>query len=454
MGNLFVKKLYQMRSHLTQTQFIAYGFIGVILTGTLLLMLPVSSKSGTVSPFLNCLFTATSASCVTGLIVYDTWTHWSVFGQLVIITLIQIGGLGFITIGVFLSMVLRRKIGLKERGLMQESVNTLQIGGMVRLAKKIIIGTVLFEGTGALILALRFIPEHGIIKGTYYGIFHAISAFCNAGFDLMGWQGEYSSLVNFYDDWVVNLVIMSLIVIGGIGFVVWDDVSRKGLKVHKYMLHTKIVLLTTFVLVFGSAWLFYRFEQNNLLVGMNTSGKILTSLFSSVTARTAGFNTTDTASLTDASKLLTVILMFIGGSPGSTAGGVKTTTIIVMYLYLWSTIQRTYGANAFGRRLEDDAIKRASTIFIINLTLALAASVYIMASQQLPMSDVLFETFSAIGTVGMTTGITRALTPMSRLTIIFLMYCGRVGSLSFALSFTQHKRVAHVQQPVERITIG
>ncbi|MEW4413311.1 potassium transporter TrkG [Clostridium sp. AN503] len=454
MGNLFVKKLYQMRSHLTQTQFIAYGFIGVILTGTLLLMLPVSSKSGTVSPFLNCLFTATSASCVTGLIVYDTWTHWSVFGQLVIITLIQIGGLGFITIGVFLSMVLRRKIGLKERGLMQESVNTLQIGGMVRLAKKIIIGTVLFEGTGALILALRFIPEHGIIKGTYYGIFHAISAFCNAGFDLMGWQGEYSSLVNFYDDWVVNLVIMSLIVIGGIGFVVWDDVSRKGLKVHKYMLHTKIVLLTTFVLVFGSAWLFYRFEQNNLLVGMNTSGKILTSLFSSVTARTAGFNTTDTASLTDASKLLTVILMFIGGSPGSTAGGVKTTTIIVMYLYLWSTIQRTYGANAFGRRLEDDAIKRASTIFIINLTLALAASVYIMASQQLPMSDVLFETFSAIGTVGMTTGITRALSPMSRLTIIFLMYCGRVGSLSFALSFTQHKRVAHVQQPVERITIG
>ncbi len=454
MGNLLIKKLYQMRSHLTQTQFIAYGFMGVILTGTLLLMLPISSKSGTVSPFLNCLFTATSASCVTGLIVYDTWTHWSVFGQLVIITLIQIGGLGFITIGVFLSMVLRRKIGLKERGLMQESVNTLQIGGMVRLAKKIILGTVLFEGTGALILALRFIPEHGVIKGVYYGVFHAISAFCNAGFDLMGWQGPYSSLVNFYDDWVVNLVIMSLIVIGGIGFVVWDDVSRNGLKVRKYMLHTKIVLLTTFVLVFGSAWLFYRFELNNLLVGMNTSGKILTSLFSSVTARTAGFNTVDTASLTDASKLLSVILMFIGGSPGSTAGGVKTTTIIVMYLYLWSTIQRTYGANAFGRRLEDDTIKRASTIFIINLTLALAASVYIMATQQLPMSDVLFETFSAIGTVGMTTGITRALNPMSRLTIIFLMYCGRVGSLSFALSFTQHKRVAHVQQPVERITIG
>lgn len=454
MGNILTKKLYQVRSHLTQTQFIAYGFIGIILTGTLLLMLPISSKSGTVSPFLNCLFTATSASCVTGLVVYDTWSHWSLFGQIVIITMIQIGGLGFITIGVFLSIVLRRKIGLKERGLMQESVNTLQIGGMVKLAKKIIAGTVLFEGVGAVILALRFIPDVGILKGIYYGIFHSISAFCNAGFDLMGWQGAYSSLVNFYDDWVVNLVIMSLIIMGGIGFVVWDDVSRNGLKVRKYMLHTKIVLLTTFVLVFGGAWLFYRFEQNNLLVGMNTSGQILTSLFSSVTARTAGFNTVDTAALTDASKLLTVIFMFIGGSPGSTAGGVKTTTIIVMYLYLWSTIQRTYGANAFGRRLEDDAIKRASTIFIINLTLALGAAVYIMASQQLPMSDVLFETFSAIGTVGMTTGITRALNPMSRLMIIFLMYCGRVGSLSFALSFTQHKRVVHVQQPLERITIG
>ena len=452
--NFITDKLYQVRSHLTQTQFIAYGFIGIILTGTFLLMLPVSSRSGEVSPFLNCLFTATSASCVTGLVVYDTWSHWSVLGQLVILALIQIGGLGFITIGVFLSIVLRRKIGLKERGLMQESVNTLHIGGMVRLAKKIMIGTAFFEGTGALLLALRFIPQVGVLKGIYYGIFHSISAFCNAGFDLMGWQGAYSSFVNFYDDWVVNLVIMSLIIIGGIGFAVWDDLSRNGLKFRKYMLHTKIVLLTTFVLVFGGAWLFYCFERGNLLVGMNTSGRILTSLFSSVTARTAGFNTVDTAALTDASKLLTMLLMFIGGSPGSTAGGVKTTTIIVMYLYLWSTIQRTYGVNAFGRRLEEDTIKRASAIFIMNLTLALTAAVCIMAGQHIAMADVLFETFSAIGTVGMTTGITRLLNPASRLAIIFLMYCGRVGSLSFALSFTQHKRVAHVRQPEERITIG
>lgn len=451
--NLF-RKLYHVRSHLTQTQFIASGFLGIILTGTLLLMLPVSSRTGEVSSFLNCLFTATSASCVTGLVVYDTWSHWSFFGQMVILSLIQIGGLGFVTIGVFLSIVLRRRIGLKERGLMQESVNTLQIGGVVRLAKRIVIGTVFFEGLGASLLAIRFIPQYGPGRGIYYSIFHAISAFCNAGFDLMGWQGPYSSLVGYYNDWLVNLVIMSLIVIGGIGFIVWEDLSRHRLHFRRYMLHTKIVLLTTVVLIFGSAWLFYCFESGNLLVGMDTGGKILTSLFSSVTARTAGFNTVDTGALTDASKMLTVLLMFVGGSPGSTAGGVKTTTIIVIYLHLWSTIQRTHGVNAFGRRLEDEVLKQSSAIFMINLTLAMTVSMFIMATQKYPVMDVLFETFSAIGTAGMTTGITRGLNPASRLAVAFLMYCGRVGSLSFALSFTQRKKVARVRQPVGRISIG
>lgn len=451
--NLF-QKLYHVRSHLTQTQFIASGFLGIILTGTLLLMLPVSSRTGEVSSFLNCLFTATSASCVTGLVVYDTWSHWSLFGQLVILSLIQIGGLGFVTIGVFLSIVLRRRIGLKERGLMQESVNTLQIGGVVRLAKKIVIGTVFFEGLGAGLLAIRFVPQYGPGRGIYYSIFHAVSAFCNAGFDLMGWQGPYSSLVGYYNDWLVNLVIMSLIVIGGIGFIVWEDLSRHRLHFRRYMLHTKIVLLTTVALIFGSAWLFYRFESENLLVGMDTSGKILTSLFSSVTARTAGFNTVDTGALTDASKMLTVLLMFVGGSPGSTAGGVKTTTMIVIYLHLWSTIQRTHGVNAFGRRLEDEVLKQSSAIFMINLTLAMTVSMFIMATQKYPVMDVLFETFSAIGTAGMTTGITRGLNAASRLAVVFLMYCGRVGSLSFALSFTQRKKVARVQQPMGRISIG
>ena len=434
------KKLIHARRHVSQTQFIAYGFFCIIITGTLLLMLPFASRDGQSEPFLNCLFTATSASCVTGLVVADTWSQWSLFGQLVILTMIQIGGLGFITVGVFISIVLRRKIGLKERGLMMESVNTLQIGGVVRLAKKIIIGTCIFEGTGAVLLAIRFIPQFGFLRGLFYGIFHSISAFCNAGFDLMGGQTPYSSFVAYYDDWLVNLVIMSLIIIGGIGFIVWDDLSRNKLHFRKYMLQTKIVLVTTAILVFGGGLLFYLLERNHLLVGMNTSGKILTSLFSSVTARTAGFNTTDTAALTDGSKLLTIILMFIGGSPGSTAGGIKTTTLVVLLLCVHSNIKQTYGINIFGRRLENDAVKRAGTILTINLLLAVTASLAIMAIQPLGFSDILFETFSAIGTVGMTTGITRALHPVSRCIIILLMYCGRIGSLSFALAFVQSKR--------------
>lgn len=448
------KKLIHARRHVSQTQFIAYGFFCIIITGTLLLMLPFASRDGQSEPFLNCLFTATSASCVTGLVVADTWSQWSLFGQLVILTMIQIGGLGFITVGVFISIVLRRKIGLKERGLMMESVNTLQIGGGVRLAKKIIIGTCIFEGTGAVLLAIRFIPQFGFLRGLFYGIFHSISAFCNAGFDLMGGQTPYSSFVAYYDDWLVNLVIMSLIIIGGIGFIVWDDLSRNKLHFRKYMLQTKIVLVTTAILVFGGGLLFYLLERNHLLVGMNTSGKILTSLFSSVTARTAGFNTTDTAALTDGSKLLTIILMFIGGSPGSTAGGIKTTTLVVLLLCVHSNIKQTYGINIFGRRLENDAVKRAGTILTINLLLAVTASLAIMAIQPLGFSDILFETFSAIGTVGMTTGITRALHPVSRCIIILLMYCGRIGSLSFALAFVQSKRKPHVQQPAEAINIG
>ena len=448
------KKLIHARRHVSQTQFIAYGFFCIIITGTLLLMLPFASRDGQSEPFLNCLFTATSASCVTGLVVADTWSQWSLFGQLVILTMIQIGGLGFITVGVFISIVLRRKIGLKERGLMMESVNTLQIGGVVRLAKKIIIGTCIFEGTGAVLLAIRFIPQFGFFRGLFYGIFHSISAFCNAGFDLMGGQTPYSSFVAYYDDWLVNFVIMSLIIIGGIGFIVWDDLSRNKLHFRKYMLQTKIVLVTTAILVFGGGLLFYLLERNHLLVGMNTSGKILTSLFSSVTARTAGFNTTDTAALTDGSKLLTIILMFIGGSPGSTAGGIKTTTLVVLLLCVHSNIKQTYGINIFGRRLENDAVKRAGTILTINLLLAVTASLAIMAIQPLGFSDILFETFSAIGTVGMTTGITRALHPISRCIIILLMYCGRIGSLSFALAFVQSKRKPHVQQPAEAINIG
>ncbi len=442
------------RRQLSQTQFIAYGFLVMILTGALLLMLPISSRSGGSQGFLDCLFTATSASCVTGLVVADTWSNWTVFGQLVILTMIQIGGLGFITIGVFISIILRRKIGLKERGLMQESVNTIQISGVVKLARKIIFGTAMIEGIGAVLLAVRFIPRFGLARGIYYGIFHSISAFCNAGFDLMGCDTPYMSLVGYSGDWLVNFVIMSLIVIGGLGFIVWDDLSRKGLRFKSYMLHTKIVLLTTLALIFGGALLIGISERNNLMAEMGMGERILTSLFASVTARTAGFNTIDIASMRPASKLLTIFLMYIGGSPGSTAGGVKTTTVIVLVLYLGSTIKRTHGVNIFGRRLEEDSIMRASCICTINLMLALTVATIILMMQNLDAMDVLLETFSAIGTVGMSSGITRDLSAFSRIMIILLMYCGRIGSLSFALTFTQNMKLAKVRLPEEKITIG
>ncbi len=448
-----VEKIKKRRT-LGQTQFIAVGFFVLIMTGTLLLMLPFSSRDRQSMDFLGALFTATSASCVTGLVVADTWTQWSLFGQIVIITMIQIGGLGFITIGVYVSILLRRRIGLKMRGLMQESTSALNIGGIVRLAKKIIVGTAIFEGGGALLLSIRFIPQYGFFRGVFYSVFHAISAFCNAGFDLMGHEQPYNSLSAYYDDWLVNLVIMSLIIIGGIGFVVWDDLSKKKLNVRKYLLQTKIVLLTTGVLVFGGAGIFYLLEKDLLMADMSVSGKILSSLFSSVTARTAGFNSIDTGALSDGSKFLTMILMFIGGSPGSTAGGIKTTTIVVLFLFVNSSIRRTYGVNVFGRRLDEEAVKQASSVLTINLFLALFVSLVIMGVQHLPLSDTLFETFSAIGTAGMTTGVTRDLVPLSKFLIIILMYCGRIGSMSFALSFTQQKRITRVQNPLESISVG
>ncbi len=444
-------KEVRKKRHLSQTQFIAYGFFAIILIGALLLMLPIANRGGKNLGFINCLLTATSATCVTGLVAADTWSQWTLFGQMVILAMIQIGGLGFITIGVFVSIILRRRVSLKARGLMQESMNTLQIGGIVRLAKKIVQGTILFEGAGAVLLSIRFVPEFGFFRGVYYGI----SAFCNGGFDLMGIREPYSSLTYYAGDWLVNFTIISLIVIGGIGFIVWDDLSKKGLHFRKYLLHTKIVLVTTAILLAGGSLFFFALERNNLMVGMRPGEMFWTSLFQSATARTAGFNTTDTAALTDGSKLLTIILMFIGGSPGSTAGGIKTTTLAVLLLSARASIRQTVGVEIYNRRLDDEAVRQAGLILIINLALAMAAAMWmVLAQPELAMSDVLFETFSAIGTAGMSTGTTRELLLASRVPLIILMFCGRVGSLSSALAFTQSKKKPPVMQPVEKITVG
>ncbi|MBC5687366.1 Trk family potassium uptake protein [Mediterraneibacter sp. NSJ-55] len=439
---------------LTQTQMIVIGYVLIIAAGTFLLILPVSTREGIFTSPVDALFTATSASCVTGLVIADTFQHWSVFGQTVILSLIQIGGLGFMTIGVFFAIILRRKIGLWTRGTLQESVNIMQVGGIVRLVKKIIIGTLFFEGTGALILSWRFSQTMELGKAVYFGIFHSISAFCNAGFDLMGEEAAYSSFTSYSGDWVVNVVLMLLIIIGGIGFFVWNDISIHKFHFRKYRLHTKITLFVTAVLIFGGAALLFVFEQGNTIEGRPVDEQILCSLFGSVTARTAGFNTVDTGALTDSSKILTIILMFIGGSPGSTAGGIKTTTFAVLLVYVHANLRQKHDCDIFHRRLDNGAIRKASAVMSINLFLSVMAVLIIVTIHTIDATDVAFEVVSAMGTVGMSTGITRELGNVAKFTLIFLMYCGRVGSMTFALSLRGHKVEAPVREPAEQIMIG
>lgn len=446
--------LLQKIKRLSGMQLIAIGFFLLIMAGAFLLMLPISSRTGEFTPFVTALFTATSASCVTGLILVDTYTHWSVFGQIILLVLIQIGGLGFITLGTAVSLILRKKIGLKERGWIKESFNVLDIGGVVRLIKRVLKGTILFESLGALLLIIRFYPRMGLVQSIYYGIFHAISAFCNAGFDLMGKYEQYSSFTEYYDDPVVSFTLCGLILIGGIGFFVWNDLAEHKWHFHKYALQTKLILSMSAVLIFGGALLFYLLEKDNLYADMSVTGKICSSFFNAVTPRTAGFNTTDTGSLTEGGKLLTIILMFVGGGSGSTAGGVKIATVFVLLLHLRSTLLRTTGTNSFGRRIESNTITKASALLCTYLFFSLAATLAICGIQGFPIGDVLFEVVSAICTVGMSTGLTGQLNLYSQFIIIFLMYIGRLGSLSFALSFTEHKKLTHIMQPVERINIG
>lgn len=447
-----IKKIRHYGVNKTRT--IALNFMVIILIGALLLTLPVSSKSGQWTDFMTALFTATSASCVTGLVLVDTFGHWSVFGQIMIIIMIQIGGLGTIAMRVLLATFLRRNITLKARNLLQESINSLQIGGVVRLIRQALKGTLLFEGAGAFAMAFYFVPRLGWYRGIYYSIFHAISAFCNAGFDLMGYQGEFCSFVSAVDHPLVNIPIMLLIMIGGLGFIVWVDVWKQKLHFRRYQFHTKLVLTTTAVLVFGGAVIFYLLETDASMAGLSLKGKIYASLFASVTARTAGFNTIDTALMSEGGKLFNIMLMFIGGSPGSTAGGIKTTTIAVIVFYMAAYLRGKRGAEVFGRRISDETVRKAVTVFVLNLLLALGVVLVISSVEKLPMLDLMFEAFSAIGTVGMTTGLTRNLGIVGQILMILLMFLGRVGSMSFAFSFYERKPVPKVQLPEIEVPIG
>lgn len=446
--------IFHRKGTRSTTRVIALGFALIIALGTVLLSFPIATRTGEVN-LLTSLFTATSATCVTGLVAADTYQNWTLFGQLVILCMIQVGGLGFMTIGVYIAVLLKRRIGLQERATLHESVNTLEIAGVVRLVKKIVQGALIIEGTGAVLLATRFIPRFGIANGIYFSIFHAISAFCNGGFDLMGINEAYSSMVSFEGDIIVNVTLCVLILIGGIGFVVWDDVIKNKWHFKKYLLHSKIVIVSTLGLTVAGTLLFLIFEDNAALAGMTPLEKFLGALFASVTPRTAGFNTTDVSALSNAGKFFTLLLMFIGGSPGSTAGGVKTTTMTALLFYAVAMLRNREDINLFGRRLTADVVKKANAVIVINLSLAVTASCAIMTFQPaIPMPDVLFEVFSAINTVGMTTGITRNLSVISKLIIAVLMYCGRLGSLSFALIFAKKPAANTVREPQEKIIVG
>ena len=447
--------MFKKVQNLSNVKIIALSFLVIILLGTFLLLLPISSCDHSSCSFVDALFTATSATCVTGLVVFDTGTHWSIFGQIVILLMIQIGGLGFITIGVFFASFLRKKINLKQRNLIQDSVSSLHLQGSVKLVIKTIKRTFMIELIGAVILTIEFLKDYDFIHAIYFGIFHSISAFCNAGFDLLGFIEPYGSLVPYKSDLVINFTIMSLIVIGGLGFIVWDDLSEKKFHIHSYLLQTKVVLITTFTLIIAGTLGIYALERTNSLSSYSTDQALLISMFQSITCRTAGFNTFDITQFTSGSRLIMMLLMFIGGSPGSTAGGIKTTTFLVLIILVISNIQNKKNCNIFNRRFEEDGIKKACTVFFINLFFLITGIMLLMIFQEkLGLEEVMYEVFSALGTVGISMGITRSLNIASKLVIVLLMYSGRVGTVTFTLLITGNKKELHIMNPVEKIAIG
>ncbi|NLZ45307.1 MAG: Trk family potassium uptake protein [Clostridiales bacterium] len=449
MGFLKIKKL-----KFTATQVLVIGFFLLIMLGTFLLSLPIASRGGEWGGFVDSLFTATSATCVTGLIAFDTFSHWTIFGQLVIITLIQIGGIGFMTIISMIAVILKKKINLHERLILMQSAGSMQVSGVVTLIRKVVIGTVIFEGLGAIAFATRFVPKMGWKLGIYNSVFHSISAFCNAGFDLMGRYQPFSSFTDYTGDVVVNFTIMLLIIMGGIGFFVWTDLIKKRLKFSKLELHTKLVIVTTASLLIVGTALCYAFEYNHSLAHLTGWKKLMGAAFMSVTARTAGFNTVNLSQLSDSGSIINDILMFVGGSPGSTAGGIKTTTLAVLILSVIASVRNNPDINVFKKRIESRTVRQATAIATIYFCGFLAATCTICAIESLSIKEVAFEVCSAIGTVGLTMGITQSLTDISKVILALLMFAGRIGGLTFVLGFAQRREIVPVERPYEKILVG
>lgn len=443
-------KKSNIKKRLSSFQVILLGFAGVILLGALLLMLPISSAERVVTPFNEALFTSTSAVCVTGLIVKDTGSYWSAFGQAVIITLIQIGGLGVVTIAASFSMLAGRRISLMQRSTMQDAISAPKVGGIVKLTKFIITGTFIIEAVGAVSMMPVFCKNFGA-KGIWMSIFHSISAFCNAGFDILGTKGnQFCSLTSYTSNPVINITVMLLIVIGGIGFLTWDDIYNNKFKIKKYRMQSKIILVTSLILILLPAIYFFFFDYSDYSIG----NRLLASLFQSVTTRTAGFNTTDLTKLTRPSQAIMIFLMLVGGSPGSTAGGLKTTTIAVLILNAFACFKRKENVCAFGRRIDDSVIKNAATIVMMYITLFFIGGVAICTIEKLPLVASLFETASAIGTVGLTLGITPKLSLASQIILIVLMYLGRVGGLTLIYATLSGKKQINAKMPLDKITVG
>lgn len=422
----------------------------IIIIGSLLLMLPISSVSGKVTPFNESLFTATSAVCVTGLVVHDTGSYWSAFGQAVILILIQIGGLGVITVAASFALLSGRKISLMQRSTMQEAIAAPKIGGIVRLTGFVLKATLIFELSGAVIMMPVLCKDYGV-KGVWLAAFHSISAFCNAGFDILGTDAsKYVSLTQYVNCTSINLAVIFLIVIGGIGFLTWEDIYTNKLHFRRYRMQSKVILITSAILIIVPALYFFFFDLNNLPIKQ----RILSSLFQSVTTRTAGFNTVDLTALQEPSIATMIVLMIIGGSPGSTAGGIKTTTVAVLIANSLATFGRKDSAHFFKRRIDNQVVKNASTILIMYLVLSFTGAVAISTAEKIPFLKCLFETSSAIGTVGLTLGITPELGLFSQLILILLMFCGRVGGLTLIYAAISNTKKNISKYPLEHITVG
>ena len=439
-----------LKRKLSSFQIILLGFAGVILLGALILTLPISSKSHEWTSFIDALFTSTSAVCVTGLVVFDTATHWTIFGQIIILLLIQIGGMGVVTIAVSLAVASGKKIGLFSRETMKNAISAPNVSGIVRLTGFIIKGIFLIEIIGALIMLPVFCTDYGA-EGIWMAVFHSVSAFCNAGFDIMGTKsGEFTSLTHYSAQPVINITIMLLIIVGGIGFLVLEDICKHKWRIREYRTQSKLVLIVTAALIVFPAVYFFFFECGDLPVGE----RILASLFQSVTPRTAGFNTINLTAISDTGLYLMIILMLIGGSPGSTAGGMKTTTIAVLFSSAFSVFRKKDNAEVMKRRIDDETVKTASAVFLMYITLFLVGGMAISTIENLPITSCLYETASAVGTVGLTLGITPTLGSASKMILIMSMFFGRVGGLTliYAAFGANKKQVAKL--PADTIAVG